>query len=148
MMPVNPHPLISGVCPLLSLVALAVGFAMMVIAACGFDWARKLAGLCGIGILLPLVTGVAIMYGSHWRFSAMVPVAALSADGHTYRDGCQLGAMELDAIRAGGYPTYWYRWYAVMAAIVVLGEWDNRIKRNARAKQEAEYRSRKRCQNL
>jgi hypothetical protein len=129
MMPVNPHPLISGVCPLLSLVALAVGFVMMVIAACGFDWARKAAGVCGFGVLLPLVAGVGLLYGKHWRFSALVPVVALSEDGRTCRDGCDLKAADLDSLRAGGYPGYYYRWYAVMITIVVFGkiwEWDEK----------------------
>jgi amino acid transporter len=133
------HPLISGICTTLSLVGLVVGVMMIVLTACGIERARKAAGICGLLIFIPLVAGILLMYSVHWEFKALAPVAALSADGTTYRDGCELGPDELAKIRAGGYPNYYYRWYAVIIGIVVLGTLDDRIKRKAAEKQAAKY---------
>lgn len=125
---INPdHPLISSVCPLLSAAFVAVGIVMLPLVLFGHDWARKAAALCGFGVLLPLATGIGLMYGKHWHFDfrAMAPDVALSADGTAYRDGCRLKAGELEAIREVYPPSFYYTWYALIGAIVAVGKfWD------------------------
>ena len=142
-LPVNAdHPWISVICPVLSLIG--VGVVMMVLCALGFDGARRAANVCGFVILLPLVTGVALLHDKHWEFNALTPVVATSPDGQTYRDGCALGDHARDSIRHGGYPGYFYRWYAAMIAIVVVGELWERSEKRARTRLEARFAERRR----